>query len=148
MKIQDQVCSREQSVRLYELGVDQTCLFHHLQFKNKSSPQEQRDVIHYQIVPMEYLSYHGSKSYLSDLKSFAAYTVAELGEMLPAGYDTMKVTGYKEGEYYWIGYDLDSKDMFPNGNFQSEAHCRAAMLIHLLESKLTTTEEANKRLNQ
>lgn len=87
-----------------------------------------------------------------------AYTVAELGVMMPPHSD------YKEGldkrpfiEYYphthkeeWKAYNPFTKYGSEKIVFEvnTEAEARAAMLIWLLENNHTTPEEVNTRLNQ
>lgn len=76
---------------------------------------------------------------LETLGWWNAFGVAELGVLLPCGYDTMHITGNG-----WAAYDLDGETVLVN--YKTEAECRAAMIIHLLEMNLITTEECNKRL--
>lgn len=74
---------------------------------------------------------------------YAAFTVAELGEMLPPEIKDKKfqrfVHGWKDtaGEY-WIGY-ADSTLKFESRLLilgRTEADARAKMLVYLIESKL------------
>lgn len=62
------------------------------------------------------------------LELFAAYTVAELGEMLPTKFQTEH---YNNGDWYCIsqnrGFDTHA---------ETEADCRAKMLIYLKTNKL------------
>lgn len=124
MKLQDQVCTLEQAKRLRELGVTQYSFFWWIKEGGN-----------------EYLLLHYGMT--ANRTGFSAYTVAELGEMLPTGFDTMRTTLTLE-KSEWLGYDNDSK-YFPDAKgYQTEAQCRAAMLIRLIESNLTTIEQINK----
>jgi hypothetical protein len=62
----------------------------------------------------------------------SAFTVAELGEMLPMAYDTMRnsIDG-------WMGYDVSGKYCpIDCKGYTTEAECRGDMLIYLIENKL------------
>lgn len=131
MKLENQVCSLELAKRLKEFGVKQESLFYW----------------HY---------YMGKESEASVCQSFgmssgvfnSAFTVAELGEMLP---DTIKPKG--EGIAYFSVEKTDTKsdqiwevyyEYFTNEggrigfNANTEANARAKMLVYLLENKLIT----------
>lgn len=138
MKIEDQVCTLGQAKKLKELGIDQETEFYFRMGK----------IWHFREV-----TDWPNQEQLSDLiqsgaeseRIFAAYTVAELGEMLPTGYDTMKITVNRDS-CEWQGYDLDG-DPFPSEQtYKTEAEVRATMLIALIEAELLTVEEINNRL--
>lgn len=61
----------------------------------------------------------------------AAFTVAELGEMLPAGSSTMKVNGSWGCEL--VGRNLQACNTYQPDQKWSEADARARMLIYLIE---------------
>ena len=71
---------------------------------------------------------------------YSAFTVAELGELLPWQYQVLKAETPSMGQY--LGYKIDLK----NHTFEvlassgviadTEADARAKMLIYLLENKL------------
>lgn len=146
MKLQDQVCTLEQAKRLKELGVSQHSEFY---FRSKN-------VWHFSEV-----TDWPNQEQLSDLIEsgaeagiiFSAYTVAELGEMLP---DYLTVDSYRmHPRFYkqeqnnspalWTATYGNSEDKdVPDFYFNNEAHCRAALLIWLIESNLTTIEQINK----
>lgn len=115
MEIEKQVCSLEQAKRLKELGVKQESLFYW--YENYDKPCDAYVV--------------------SRTKEASAYTVAELGEMLPSGYDTMRISNVVEftQHYGWFGYDLEGEHFPSETLYPTEAQARAAMLIHLLETK-------------
>lgn|SRR5574341_172240 len=127
MKLEDQSASLESAKRLKELGVKQSSLFYHI------------------VNSISEIRYEGCKMREDPIdggviRYYSAFTVAELGVLLPAGYDTMYTTG--EG---WRCYDHDGND-FQVEAFKTEAECRAEMLIHLLQRNIITAEECNKRL--
>ena len=153
MELNKQVCSVEQSIKLKELGINCTAQF--FWYTGDTGNNVDR------VLPTLNNSLH------DDGLSFFAYTVAELGVMLPHD-------GHGIGEYYTlkdVGYlvvdeslggnnsgfsvvpaypDSDNVDTWPevcNGVFYTEAEARASLLIYLLENNHTTPEEVNQRLN-
>lgn len=118
MKLQDQVIALEQAKRLKELRICQDSYF--------LLGEETGRIVETWLIEGQEDNF------------YSAFTVAEMGVMLPAGYDTMYCTN--DG---WRGYDLDGKDMCDSKPFKT---ARAAMLIHLLEIKVITPEEVNARL--
>lgn len=119
MKLEDQCCTLQQAKRLKELGIEQISYF----------VWGERGVI------TEGWSIEGYEDIF-----YSAYNVAELGIMLPPGYDTMKIT-----DNGWAAYDPDGECVLTH--YKTEAECRAAMLINLLETAITI-EECNKRLTE
>jgi len=117
MNLENQVCSLELSKRLKELGVKQSSLF--------------------------FWTSGGVTSRLESLpileSNYSAFTVAELGEILPVGiWNPKKCKSiYLHCEpanriCYWLiryGNDLYQEEL-------TEANARAKMLIYLLENKL------------
>ena len=131
MKLEKQVCNLELSKKLKELGVKQESLWYW---------QLNKDgwilVLAEQIV--------------EENDCVSAFTLAELGEMLPA-HPTResKITGSEEGaKWFAMKYDDEvNKDNsqkieyvceFGNNKFRdrNEANARAKMLIYLIENKL------------
>jgi hypothetical protein len=140
MNIEDQVCSFVLSNRLKELGVKQDSYFYW----------------HYPIYGKETLEWeitdHTKISTFRKDMHFSAFTVAELGEMLPA-YGNIDgnisninfskyiiPVGKKIGEInyscdYWI--DKGHYRGLGKGCYDTnEANARSEMLIYLLENKL------------
>lgn len=140
MKLEDQLCTKEQGRKLQKLGVDAECLFCYCWINPGGHNHEDA---YYSILPRGFeLSIPDSATtWDCDL-----YTVSELGIMLPNGYDTMRVTG--EGSNMWRGYDDNSADFPVDKYFRTEAELRAGMLIACILEGSTTAEEVNKRLNQ
>jgi hypothetical protein len=140
MKIENQVCSLEQAIKFKQLGVHQGSFFAY-------------------ISEGELLSKHSPNLDLMAIATdfTAAYTVAELGEMLP---DYLVIDSYRMHPRFhkqeqhnspalWTARYGKPEDLdIPDFDAKNEAQCRAAMLIHLLESGLTTPTEINNRLKQ
>jgi hypothetical protein len=126
MKIENQCCTKDQAHKLKEFGVAQNSFFAYID-------------------EGELLSRHSPNLNLMAIATdfVAAFTVAELGLMLPPGYYSMRTTD--EG---WRCYDLDGKEVIEDYVYDYEAKCRAAAVIQLLESSLTAAEEINNRLKQ
>lgn len=132
MKLEDQVTSLELSKKLKELGVKQESYFYWLQYT-------QNGKLINRIVPEE--STHPTLD-----KRFSAFTVAELGEMLPdlirtepnelVGTGTTYLTIQKVG-LWEVGYTLANGEMvFDSTEDQSEANARAKMICYLIEQGL------------
>lgn len=137
MKLEDQYCLLSQSKRLKELGIDQNTQWYWCYPVDDKMISTKRQLIHTSVTH-EYISDNEGDEF--DHAIASAYSVAELGVMLPAGYDTMYATD--EG---WIGYDHGGND-FKDESFRTEAECQAEMLIHLLQRNIVPAEECNKRL--
>lgn len=133
MKLSDQVCTLDQAKRLKELGINQEAYFSWFYATDRDDIPSLNKASRHDCA----MCGHPITPYFAEV---SAWTVAELGLMLPCGYDTMQCSG--EG---WHGYDLDTGDYGP---YPTEAMCRGYMLIHLLETKTITAEEVNKRLQQ
>jgi hypothetical protein len=119
VNLEDQVCSLELSKRLKELGVRQGSLF----FWTSGGVASRLEAL-----PILEINY-------------SAFTVAELGQMLPEDYISCKTEGAKfpaiEYKKYWLCYyDLDGCGSDIMQMEESEANARAKMLIYLLENKL------------
>ena len=123
MKLESQVCSLDLSKRLKELGV----------------------------AARGYFKWHFDPHHTWELcrsiegwggPEFAAFTVAELGVMLPANAWSNKdnVKGWKATEAFYDDRRIHDE------RAETEADARAKMLIHLIEQKLVTVEEVNARL--
>lgn len=124
MTLENQVCSLELSKRLKELGVKQESLFAWQYFSDK----EGWNIGNVGLVPYKWIGN----------KSFSAFTVAELGEMLPHWIGTplnlpFKANYYPENKAGWFG-QVNAQGFFAD----TEANARAKMLIYLLENNLIT----------
>lgn len=122
MTLEEQVCSLELAKKLKELGVKQESLCYWL------IPDSGFE----RLVLAEALLAEGTDGY-------SAFTVAELGEMLPKGYITWRAWITKADELWWIcekqGYMGDD---YPYS--KTEADARAKMLARLSEKKPVNRE--------
>lgn len=133
MQLKDQVCSLDLSKRLKELGVKPDSLFYWLRMAHKN---------HYSI---SYLakSFKDKDSLVKEICS--AFTVAELGKILPKGIPNKKIKwkevflrcepANKLGNWL-ISY---GNDILVEEN--TEANARAKMLIYLIENKLLEVKD-------
>lgn len=140
MELKNQVVSLELTKRIKELGVKQESFCYWFQ-PNNAVPA----------VPLYGDSYKRWKDnvggkVLNHGGVYAAFTVAELGEMLPKEIDKArpyKLQCYKSSEgwrvEYWAGFNGSRDFRAGADNYAaSEADARAKMLIYLLENKLIT----------
>lgn len=132
MNLNSQVCSLELAKRLKELGVNKSSLFYWIGEKNV-------DISTFGII---YIHEFGDldENTLDQYDYYSAFTVSELGEMLP------KTITWKDGTYAL------TQDFYASGEFNAyyalnnyapidftddiEANCRAKMLIHLIKNGL------------
>jgi hypothetical protein len=123
VKLEDQVCSLELAQKLKELGVKQDSLFYWFRVKNLGLKLE--------IKAKESLVY-SSYSFLRDdiYESYAAFTVAELGEMLPDWFDSGR---RQEGDWMCRVF-VKCNDITHQAFSETEANARAKMLIYLIEN--------------
>lgn len=142
MKLIDQVITVMQAKRLCELGVAQEGCFSwgcNDEFDNME--------------PTTWTLYSG-KQWI--YKRYSAYTVAELGMMMPpSDISRGEFTNFSKGVngLSWsVDCSLWDAPGFPKDgepgliHHYTEAECRAELLIILLENKLITAEEVNARL--
>lgn len=150
MKLKNQVCTLEQAQKLRELGVIQESLFTYNEVTNSLD-----------IVPAFEL--HQGVFFLAN-DWWSAYTVAELGLMLPshspsyvhdgrnhshcqnARVDTFPLIDSGQSYEATPAHELN-KEIVPISTGRTEAEARAAMLIHLLGNNLISASEVNKRLS-
>jgi len=141
MRIETQVCSLEQSKRLKELGVEQKSVFYfHPAFDKPVFGEVVTTVTGKQYKKTQVCNDKGGAN--------AAFTVAELGVMLP---DDVRTNG--QGILFVfnpLGNKLDKLALeglpFDFKVYPTQAQASAAMLIHLLENNIITVQEVNKRL--
>jgi hypothetical protein len=118
MKIEQQVVSFELAIKLKELGIKQESLY----WYNKEG----------ELITSGYFHYKEKSTYIS------AFTVAELGDILPKGGWSQESTygGYR----VWM-FDRDPPHEQKEFTWaETEANARAKMLIYLIENKLITLE--------
>jgi len=137
MKLENQVCSLEYAKKLKELVVKQESLWAYFyvaktyeNIKDKKIDESKYEII---LIENEHDGFLGYKLIAS------AYTVAELGEMLPeyirtnAGY--LQLVTVKISKKWEVRYNL-GQEMYKLFYNETEADARAKMLIYLLENKL------------
>lgn len=129
MKLEDQCVSLELAKRLKELGAKQSSIFVWEYYDDQCHALK---FIPYAVVPNE----------INKFQLYSAFTVAELGEMIPAsihslsGAETEKpviMQKTHEKEYFVYG-QLQSGATYPILGADTEADARAKFLIYLLEN--------------
>lgn len=144
MKIENQVCLLSQAKKLKELGVEQISYFSY------------REEIGYPNNPVPLIT---EKEFPKgvDAKAFniySAYSVAELGVMLPQDNDDHFFESHYNDHYgewtcnyqTWKNDDREELRHINDTGGDTEAEARADMLIFLLENNLIKVEEVNNRL--
>lgn len=122
MKLELQVCSLELAKKLKELGVKQDSLWYWVQ--EKAFPKNV-SVFYKRDLPDEI-----------DINAFhiySAFTVAELGELLPSEYDGEGIIFFKgvDGDAYYADCPKTKLGFWA----KTEADSKAKMLIYLKENK-------------
>jgi hypothetical protein len=120
--LEKQVCNLELARRLEELNVKQESLFWWSTHTIPSTLWNRDDL------DKSLEGYEGPA-----FSTYAAFTVAELGEMLPADILNLEHKGLSHGFYF------DHKKR--GAGADTEADARAKMLIYLVENKLVTLSE-------
>lgn len=147
MNLEQQVCSIELAKRLKELGIKQESLFYWLDDRDCEDNTCEDCKLKTEIIFSPNI-FHENAVTLRDY--YSAFTVAELGEMLPSeieyGASTFNLQFYKLNKI-WDGqyFDPDSSYILHGlvPGFvdyyifdTKEADARAKMLIYLIENKL------------
>lgn len=168
MKIENQACTLEQAKRLKELGITQNSLYYFYWARGNSVGGfhlVNMNNWYSGINEMNQILLNAIEGAVSN-EIYSAFTVAELGVMLPDKIPTNSNIRFAEIvmrrdclDAWFIGYDVDCptedgygadvKEIYrgiSNDCFKKEAESRADMLIYLLENKLVTAEDCNKRL--
>lgn len=134
MNLEKQVCSLELAKQLKELGMKQESQFYHVNARSIGEVILENEIW--------LIAHHSQINGMSD-SWLAAFTVSELGEMLP---DNLCICnehpflfiakGTQEENQYTIGYSTMEKSITPFYTDENEANARAKMLIYLIENKL------------
>lgn len=137
MKLEDQICSLELAIRLKELGVKQNSLFDW--YCQVGGIILDTDVRGKWIIRPELERNQGVGERCS------AFTVAELGGMLPQEINSFWIRFLKYSKEFEVGYweemcDGDER-RFSHYKDEKESDARAKMLIHLLEEGLVNPKE-------
>lgn len=125
VKLENQVCSLELSKKLKELGVKQESLFYWV-----------RPVDKWLLTPVitdeDKIYLEHSINDVLQMEHYSAFTVAELGNMLPNWTKTIKRLSDD-----WVCIVRHKHNDINNHAFSdTEANCRSKMLIYLIENKL------------
>lgn len=131
MRLEEQVCSLELSKRLKELGVRQESAFIWYHPKRIDGSINRGD----------YLLDKSSYPKLDEQDRLSAFSVAELGEMLPKAIINsrsewfLRVNCDLTGFNYVYFRDYNTEDLLCEKDIEAdtEANARAKMLIHLIE---------------
>jgi hypothetical protein len=130
MKLEQQVCSLELAKKLKELGVKQESYFYWEDW------EDERHIAHYMVDTGDFEQYERVKSKYPNIVS--AFTVAELGEMLPNMlFDKFFLSITRIGTTWIIQYSF-GLDIEAHAQADTEADARAKCLVYLLENKLIT----------
>ena len=126
MKLENQVCSLDLAKRLKELGVKQESLFRWTQLSGR-----------FPIFVKESKEFPAAWD-----DGVSAFTVAELGEMLPFLYYSEKWGGNNQ----WVcnmamGARTEKRD-YPNMQADIEADARARMVVYLIENGILNPNES------
>lgn len=138
MKLEQQVVSLELAKKLKELGVKQESLFVWVDKFPIFNPEIER------LVSIREFKDRLAVSFLSEearhlVKTYSAFTVAELGEMLP--WMVCKTPPFlylrceKDHHGWVVQYQFMNEEPFEEAE-DTEADARAKMLLYLLENKL------------
>ena len=134
MKLENQVVSLELAKKLKELGVEQDSLFYwcyEYRLDGKKYSDKRADLTYNKYNELTNTISYSKKEHIS------AYTVAELGEMLPLGYYTTRLFTDDNKKEEWIAILLPNSEYKGTGfRADTEADARAKMLIYLKENKL------------
>ena len=136
MKLEQQVVSLELSKQLKELGVKQESLWYWFEIYGRQWKKSVEYEIHTKNDVDKYRRFITTP--LDNLSIYSAFTVAELGEMLP----TVIKTGYylritKDGKWWRCYYKdlLYGKGELVSQEANTEANARAKMVIYLKEKE-------------
>lgn len=135
MKLEQQVSSLELSKRLKELGVKRESLFHYASIMDLNTDIEPYKVFDTGKIALKMGEPNEKYQFL-----YSAFTVAELGEMLPEQCISLIMEDWEknpERKYKCYDSTVENWTMVDRQVYAStEADARAKMLIYLLENKL------------
>lgn len=132
MKLENQVVSLELAKRLASLGVSQDSIF---QWRVQWETGKEDEIMLVQGENYE------SKGENGGVALYAAFTVAELGEILPDTIEENEATlylmcGKGTSAHPWSIWYGSTKQEGPSSVGENEADARAALLVYLIENKL------------
>jgi len=129
MQLQNQVSSLEFSKKLKELGVKQESLFYWIKLYDGTIILNHSLMREHSVAGDLYQQFPSVKS-----NKYSAFTVAELGEMLPRDYMSFHNSIGK-----WFCEDLDTfiQPEYKANDYNTEADARAKMLIYLIFGRIS-----------
>jgi len=119
MKLDKQVTSLKLSKKLRKLGVKQESLYGWRPMVPDSDGKQEWDLSSMRL------------QLLAEPKWYSAFTVAELGEMLPEDIKGVRFSSCKQDSHWDCMYSSDERAVD-----KTEASARAKMLIYLIENDL------------
>jgi len=139
MDLKEQCCTLAQGKELKELGIEFVPYFSHFKTSSHSgicmSAMAKRHIgILTGVFPMDE----------SDIILYPAFTVAEMGEILPEREFTIKNAMDKDEPRKWDWQNL--ADEISPDYFRREAHARADRLIQLVKTQDITNDDVVSRL--
>ena len=162
MKLENQVCTLEQAKQLSELGISQNSEYHfvdevHLVNKGWVHSWGYEETWEDRIVEIV------ENDSREKERIFSAFTVAELGMLLPCFFPSFVQEGHfhchcqnervdtfplisGNTEFDNTPAHILNKELVPFQTGKTEAQARANMLIYLIENNLVTADECNERL--
>jgi len=123
MKLEQQVCSLDLAQKLKELGVKQESFFF---YAHRRGEKEMELLYPYAHLGLQIVG--------PVFDRVSAFTVAELGEMLPDYYLSKRI-GMLRGAWACFDDSVLNRNSF-NTRADTEADVRASMLVYLLENKI------------
>lgn len=162
MKIENQICSFKQAIRLKGLGIVQHSLFYYV--NNWATPNGYSiDDGHY-IVPVgeQHITRLAGRKRGVEVEFVSAFTVMELGQLLPhvlpsdnVGYGMVLMQSFpdgKEQDYYMASYvevysDLDYGGTVHSYSAELESVSRAGLLLDLIEKKVIRIDDINSKFH-
>ncbi|HJY22880.1 MAG TPA: hypothetical protein VJ279_08355 [Hanamia sp.] len=137
MRLENQVCSLQPSKKLHELGLNHPSIFVWEYFNDKAYAVKYYP---FAVVRDEFNE--------SNLQIYPAYTVAELGEILPDYLYPKSASGHdrplfmtKVEDVYIVSILNPNQTMYPRFYSKNEADARAEMLIYLIEDGFIKTND-------
>lgn len=160
MKLEDQVCTLEQAKKLKELGVMQESLFYWYKMPHTKGGDEywETDEIAYNpwFVNASFPEdeSEGDTYFVDGTEQYSAFTVAELGNLLPYRLrdeekrENPHLRVYR-GESHWdVEYHTTfSRPFVKSREYENLADAMAHVLIHLLMKNIITINEINPKSN-
>jgi len=135
MNLEQQCCSLELAKRLKELGVKQESIFYWGTWGGGFVLGDVEDKGEWPDIPDTY---------------FSAFTVSELGEMLPAGSFGVSCIRYSEPDArtVWDAKYYEDGEVKQGESSEKEADARAMLLIYLIENKKKTRLQVKVSCNK